>query len=75
MAKLPRVPSTRYIPRLELLEIQCTSITIIRDQSGKILGKGVGQTKEVHSEEEFAEYLQNCRREITENLKALKENG
>lgn len=73
MAKLPRVPSTRYIPRIELLEVQCRAVTIIRDKSGKILGKGLGDVKEIHSEEEFAEYLQNCRMEITANLKEMKQ--
>lgn len=64
-----KIPATRYIPRIELLEIQCRSVTIIRDESGKILGKGLGDVKEIHSEEEFAEYLQNCRLEISDHLK------
>lgn len=64
-----RIPATRYIPQMELLEIQCVSVTIFRDESGKIIGKGYGGVKEIHDEKEFAEYLQNCRRELSEKLK------
>lgn len=66
MANRPRVPATRKMPRLELLEMKCVPVSIIRDNAGKILGTGDGTERKVHSVEEFAEFLENCRKEITE---------
>jgi hypothetical protein len=68
MAKLRRVP---HPPLLELLEIQCRSITIVRDKAGNILGKGIGDAKEIHSVEEFETFLENCRKEIARHLQEM----
>lgn len=70
MAKPRRVPATRKMPKLELLEVQCVPISIVRDNAGKILGTGEGNVRKVHSVEEFAEFLENCRKEITEANKS-----
>jgi hypothetical protein len=46
--------------------MKCVPVSIIRDNAGKILGTGDGTERKVHSVEEFAEFLENCRKEITE---------
>jgi len=60
----------RKLPSVELLEIQCVAISIVRDSSGKIIGKGNGALKEVHSVEEFAEYFEGVKAEEKEAQKA-----
>lgn len=72
MATRRRVPATRIIPRFELLEIQVRSVTLIRDNAGKIIGKGLGDAKEIHSEQEFHEFYRECIREIAEHNKEAK---
>ena len=71
MANRRRTPPTRAIPRFELLEVQVRSVTIIRDERGNILGKGIGDAKEVHSEQEFHEFWMKCKEEIAENNKLV----
>jgi len=73
MANKRRIPGTRKtngsIPYVELLEIQCTAISIVRDASGTIIGKGMGGMREVHSVEEFAEYFAGVKAEEMEARK------
>lgn len=70
MANRSRVPATHKMPRLELLEIECVSVTIVRDNAGKIIGTGRGEAKHIHNAVEFAEYLEICRKEIAEGNKS-----
>lgn len=63
----PRVPRTRTVykpPRVELTEIQCISVTLIRDERGKVKGHGYGNVREIRSVEEFAEYFRTCEAEV-----------
>lgn len=71
MARQRRVPATRSLPKVELLEIQCVAVSIIRDGSGKIVGKGYGAMKEVHSVEEFAEYFEEIKQSEKDARKEL----
>lgn len=71
MARQRRVPATRSLPRVELLEIQCVAVSIIRDGSGKIIGKGNGALKEIHSVEEFTEYFEDVKRQEKDARKEL----
>lgn len=70
MASKTRIPKS--IPRVEILEIECTCITIIRDNTGKIIGKGKGITKEIHTIDEFIDYFNNCNTELYEANKMQK---
>lgn len=69
MATKRRIPATRKLPSVELLEIQCVAVSLVRDVTGTIIGKGMGKMEEIHSLEEFKTYFENVKMQEKEAQK------